>query len=259
MNDIDARFAFAEEAMQEAGALAKGYFDRVATLTIKSKGLQDVVSEADVSVEKYLKAALAERFPDDAFFGEETGLSEIGGRRGIWVCDPIDGTQPFLSGMRSWCVSLAYVHDGVLQFGFVFAPADGEIFSGGIGRPALLNGEPIVPHAGKTIRDGIVSVGYSTRLPPDLTLGILTRLLRGGGMYHRNGSGALCLCYVACGRLLGYVEAHINSWDCLGAIAVVESAGGRVNDFLVGDALKEGNRIIAGPPAVFGELVGLMD
>ena len=33
------------------------------------------------------------------------------GRRrqaGIWVVDPIDGTQPFVSGMTSWCVSIAF-------------------------------------------------------------------------------------------------------------------------------------------------------
>ena len=50
-------------------------------------------------------------------------------------------------------------------------------------------------------------------------------------MFYRDGSGALMLCYVACGRLIGYVEPHINSWDCLGALAVLEAAGGRSNDF----------------------------
>ena len=82
----------------------------------------------------------------------------------------------------------------------------------------------------------------------------MSRLLHAGGMYYRNGSGAVGLCYVACGRLLGYVEPHINSWDCLGAVAVVEAAGGRVSDVLAGNGLRSGNPIVAGPPAVFDAL-----
>ena len=94
---------------------------------------------------------------------------------------------------------------------------------------------------------------------PSRILPVLQRLLEQGGMFHRNGSGALSLCYVACGRLLGYVEPHINSWDCLAAIAVIEGAGGRTNDFLAGDALLRGNRIVAGPPAMFDQLAALLD
>lgn len=69
-------------------------------------------------------------------------------------------------------------------------------------------------------------------------------------MFYRDGFGAVTLCYVACGRLLGHVEPHINSWDCLDGMAVVEAARGRINDHLRDDALLAGNRIVAGPPAV---------
>jgi myo-inositol-1(or 4)-monophosphatase len=256
---IAARFDVARQLILDAGALANSYFQRLETLTIKSKGVQDMVSEADLDTEMLIKRRLAEAFPQDAFLGEETGITEIAGKSGIWVVDPIDGTQPFVSGMSSWCVSIAYVQDGVLQFGLVYSPAQNELFLGGRGIPATLNGREISPHKGTRLTDGIVSVGYSLRIPPDTALGILSKLLRQGGMFHRNGSGALALCYVACGRLLGYVEGHINSWDCLGAIAVIEAAGGRTNDFLVGDALTKGNRIVAGAPAVFDQLTALME
>ena len=77
-------------------------------------------------------------------------------------------------------------------------------------------------------------------------------------MFIRNGSGALGLCDVACGRLLGYVEPHINSWDCLGAVGVLNAAGARVSDFLAGDGLLRGNPIVAGPPAVYEQLVTVL-
>ena len=77
-------------------------------------------------------------------------------------------------------------------------------------------------------------------------------------MFLRNGSGALGLCDIACGRLIGYVEAHINPWDCLGAIGVCRSAGVRVNDYLSNNGLLRGGPIVAGSPQVFDQLVDVL-
>lgn len=255
--DLTPRFDFALTLVQEAGALALGYFQNLGSLTIKSKGLQDMASEADLNTELLIKKRLAETFPEDAFFGEETGAGAIAPGQGVWVVDPIDGTQPFISGLSSWCVSIAFVVDGTLQFGTVFAPARGELFAGGRGFPATLNGQPVGRHPGTSIRDGLVATGYSPRVSGAQFLGPFTQLLERGGMFFRDGSGALNLAYVAAGRFLGYMEPHINSWDCLGAIAVIEAAGLRVNDFLAGDALHKGNKIVAGVPGVYEELAAL--
>ena len=46
---------------------------------MRSKGPQDVVSEADFAVEGLIKQRLAEAFPEDAFFGEETGYTQVAG------------------------------------------------------------------------------------------------------------------------------------------------------------------------------------
>lgn len=251
---IAARFDLGLALVREAGDHAAGYLRDRASLSIRSKGLQDVASEADVATELLIRERLAERYPDDGFLGEETGASEIRPGQGIWVVDPIDGTQPYVSGLSSWCVSIAYVEAGALRFGMVYAPGRGELFAGGAGLPATLNGEPLGPHPARSLRDGITGVGYSTRVQPSEFLPVLSRLLERGGMFYRDGSGALTLCYAAAGRLIGYIEPHINSWDCLGALAVIEAAGLRTSDFLAGDGLLKGNRLIAGNEAVYAEL-----
>jgi myo-inositol-1(or 4)-monophosphatase len=252
------RLAFATEVIREAGTVALGYSGRLSTLTVNSKGVQDVVSEADVAVENHLKGRLADRFPTDAFLGEETGHADFPGSTGIWVVDPIDGTQPFVSGLATWCISMAYVRDGAVLLGLVLNPVADELFAGGDGVAATLNGEPVRPHPGRSLADGLTYLGYSPRVGPEKILPVLERLLGAGGMFLRNGSGALGLCDVACGRLIGYVEPHINSWDCLGAVAVLEAAGARVSDFLAGDGLLQGNPIVAGPPAVYDDLVAVL-
>lgn len=251
---LQPRYDFALALIRDAGQLALGYFKNRDQLTIKSKGLQDMASEADLNTEVLIRDRLKASFPEDAFLGEETGISSFAPGQGIWVVDPIDGTQPFVSGLPSWCVSIAFVKDDVLQFGMVYAPVLDELYAGGIGFPATVNGRPVASHPGTTIRDGLVAVGYSTRVGADVFLPLLDRFLHAGGMFYRDGSGALMLCYVATGRLIGYVEPHINSWDCLGAIAVLNAAGLQTSDFLANDGLNKGNHIIAGKPSVYAEL-----
>lgn len=259
--DLDARFAFGTRLVEEAAALALGYFRRLGSLTIKSKGPQDMASEADLNTEILIKERLAQAFPEDAFLGEETGRSEsVAGARGIWVVDPIDGTQPFVSNMPNWCVSIAFVLDGRVELGFVAAPARSEIFIGRRGHGATLNGQPIHVRPGARITDGLTGLGHSARIPPAVFLPLLAAVLNKGGMFFRNGSGALMLCDVACGRLVGYVEQHINSWDCLAALAIIEAAGGVVSDFLADDGMWTGHPLAAGAPEVFptlAELVGV--
>lgn len=251
--EIADRFEFGKELIQQAGMLAAGYFRNIDSLTIESKGPQDMVSEADRDVEILIRDHLKSRFPNDAFFGEETGASELQGAGGIWVVDPIDGTQPFVSNLPDWCISIGFLVGNSIEIGLVLSPIHNELFAARKGHGATLNGKPI--HCkGRSIKDGVVSVGYSMRVPPATSLTILRNLLEGGGKFHRNGSAALSLCYVAAGRLLAYVEPHVNSWDCAASLAIIAEAGGQINDFLANDGLLRGNRIIAAPPAAYREI-----
>ncbi len=248
------RFEFAVILVREAGDVALSYFNRRAELPVATKGAQDFASEADLQTEVLIKQRLSEAFPQDAFLGEETGATEYSPEQGIWVVDPIDGTQPFISGLTSWCVSIAFVRGGKLLFGTVYAPARNELFAGGIGFPATLNGKPVARPQAKSIRSGLTGTGYSPKSAVGDFLPAFTRFLEAGGMFYRDGSGALGLCYVADGRLVGFFEPAIKSWDCLGAIAVIHAAGLKTSNFLGGDGLFKGNPIVAGSDSVCEEL-----
>jgi myo-inositol-1(or 4)-monophosphatase len=252
------RFDFAKNLIIEAGDLAMQYFGNLAELSIMSKGARDMVSDADFAVERLIKDRLLSTYPDDAYLGEETGRVQGNQDSGIWVVDPIDGTQPFLSGLRTWCISIAYVQGNDVMLGMVNNPAAGELFTGGVGRTAELNGRPIAPREAPSLTDGLTYVGCNPRLRPEQVIPVLDRLLQAGGMFFRNGSGALGLCDIACGRLIGYVEAHINSWDCLGGIGVCRSAGVRVSDYVSENSLLNGGPIVAGTPQVFDQLVAVL-
>ena len=123
---VSGRYEFGLALIREAGDKALGYFNARDQLTVKNKGPQDLASEADLNTELLIRERLAKAFPQDAFLGEETQPTAYEPGQGIWVVDPIDGTQPFCLGLSSWCVSIGFMQDGVIQFGFVIAPAPSE-------------------------------------------------------------------------------------------------------------------------------------
>ncbi len=243
------RLAVAEAVAREAGALALRRFRRLDRLTVERKGLQDVVSAADREVEDLIRDRLAALLPEDGVLGEERGMAE-GGSGAVWVVDPIDGTWCFLNGIGAWCVSIACVVEGRIEIGVVFDPCSGEMFAAARGRGARLDGRPMRVAEARSLEEGTLGVGFSHRSRGEEIGPLITEILERGGMYHRHGSGALGLAWTACGRLVGYLEPHMNSWDCLAGLLLIEEAGGFVNDFLAGDGLTEGNPVVAGPPGL---------
>jgi len=256
-DQLNRRAEAAEAAVREAGALALDFYRRRGDLKIDSKGLQDVVSQADHDCESLIEAFLAREFPEDSLLGEEGGLRQNGPT--LWVVDPIDGTSNFLRGVAHWCVSLGIVVDGRALVGFIYDPAADEMFSAVAGRGAALNGEPIRVSGETDIRRARIGLGFSYRTAVAPHARDVETLLDAGCEYLRLGSGALGLAYTACGRLDGYWERHINLWDVAGGLVIVEEAGGRISDFMTRDVATTGNEILAATPALFDPLRSLVD
>lgn len=261
MDDIRQRLAFACDTARAAGKLAHGYFNDLSSLTVVSKGVQDMATEADVNTEDLIRAAIARQYPQDDFFGEESADAYVAkADAGIWVVDPIDGTQPFINGIRSWCISIAYILDDQVVLGVIYDPCADEMFAATAGGGATLNGRQMKVADVNTVAEGLVSIGYSNRVAPAATLEPLQRLMLAQGMFHRSGSGALSLAYVAAGRLIGYFEPHMNIWDCAAGILLVQEAGGQAYDCLSQDNyLINGSPVIAATAGVYSQLLAIVN
>lgn len=253
MDDFPERMAFAERLCREAGQVGLDYFQNRGALQVDRKGAQDWVSEADRKVELFIRDRLAERYPADGIVGEEHAPK--GGQSGFdWVIDPIDGTTNFVNGIPAWTVVLAGVARGQTQVGVIHDPNAKETFSARRGGGAMLNGAPMRVASGVALDSGTVAVGYSNRVTAANVLPLISDLVQDGAMFHRNASGALSLAYVAAGRLLGYLEEHMNAWDCLAGQLMVAEAGGRVEAQDAGAMIRQGGRVIAGSRDVFDRL-----
>lgn len=255
-NDLDHRLNFTVDIARRAGDLAMGFFKAIDKLTIESKGHQDLVSNADREVELFVRAALAEAYPQDGIVGEEHAPVE-GSSGYVWIIDPIDGTANFVRGIPAWTVVIACVKDNRGVVGVVHEPSTGETFRARRGGGAFVNDRPIKVTGATSLKEGSIGVGFNPRVDATRAVSLIDALLKEGGLFFRNASGALMLAYVAAGRLLGYTEEHMNSWDCVAAMLIIEEAGGIVEPFNRGDVAKNGTVAIAGGKGVFDRIRAL--
>ncbi|PTE13797.1 inositol monophosphatase family protein [Pseudogemmobacter blasticus] len=250
MTEISTRHAAARRIAAEAGALALDYFRKWDQLTIDVKGHQDFVSEADRNVELAVRAALAKAFPQDGIVGEE-GAAQEGTSGFTWVIDPIDGTTNFINGIPQWCVILACVHNGKTVIGVVHDPVHDELHHAVAGGGAFCNDRPIRCSAKTSLREGSLGVGFSGRTHVEGIKRLVNGCCDAGTVFWRNGSGGLSLAYVATGRILGYVEEHMNAWDFLAGHLIVAEAGGRVVPVDADEAIARGGRVVVAGAGVF--------
>ena len=192
----------------------------------------DIVTEVDKAAERFIFDRLTTARPDDGFLGEEGASAES--RSGVtWVVDPIDGTVNFVYGIPYYAISIAATVDGRSVAGVVVNVESGECFTATEGGGAFLDETPLrVGTVGpaKSLSQRLVGTGFN--YVEHVKLGQTTAV---SAMLHevrdirRMGSAALDLCSVAAGRIDGYIEEGLNSWDMAAGGLVATEAGARLD------------------------------
>lgn len=215
------------------------------------KGHQDYLTEVDGAVERMIKAALAEAFPEDAFLGEEGGGSAA---RSLWVVDPIDGTANFARGGHFWCISIAHMTDGVGDIGVVAAPVLGRIYAARRGGGAFCDGTPLRVSQVTKPGEAVIELDWTPSLPRPDFLRSVDRILEAGFEFRRSGACALALALVAQGVSDGFAESFTKPWDALAGCVLVREAGGLTSHFEHRLLERMGNPIIAAGPGLYDAL-----
>jgi myo-inositol-1(or 4)-monophosphatase len=225
------------------------------------KGVIDLVTEYDKRSERCLLDHIRRRFPGDAVLAEESGAHAAAGPGAArWIVDPLDGTTNFAHNYPFFAVSVGAEVDGRLAAGAVYDPVRDEMFSAAVGHGAMLNGTPIRTSAVATVGDALLVTGfpYSVREHPETILPLFEAfLLRAQGV-RRDGSAALNLCYLACGRFDGMWESHLNPWDVAAGALIVREAGGFVTDYAGGEFRLDGRQILASNGSLHEEMRAIL-
>jgi myo-inositol-1(or 4)-monophosphatase len=206
-------------------------------MEVRRKSSHELVTNADIRSEMFLRERLGAAEPGAGFLGEETSGKDFP-EPPFWIVDPLDGTNNYAHGFPMFSVSLAYWDGSRVLCGCVHDPLREETFTAEYGRGAFLNGRPVSCTLTDDLSDCLVATGFPYHRR-DGDLGVDLRPLeyflgRVQGV-RRGGSASLDMAYVACGRLDGFFEQSLKPWDMAAGYVLVTEAGGSVTAYEGGE------------------------
>lgn len=252
----------AVKAARRAGTVINRASFDLDRIKVTEKGHNDFVTEIDKVAELAIIDILKNAYPDHALLGEESGASANlhDDNENIWIIDPIDGTTNFIHGFPQYCVSIALQQRGQITQAVVYDPTRNDLFTATKGAGAYLNEKRIRVSRRDKMADALIGTGFPSRDMSGLDeyLKMFRAMTEKCAGLRRPGAAALDLAYVAAGRLDGFFEKGLQSWDMAAGALLITEAGGIVGDFSgESDYLHQGN-VIAGTPKIFAQMVNLL-
>lgn len=214
----------ARAAVVEAGRIAMRYFRQKHDRWEKGPG--QIVTEADVAIDRFLHAELLRDPATDGWLSEETEDDRLRlERRRVWVVDPIDGTRSFAEGTPEFTISVGLLVNDQPVLGFVLNPAKVELFEARRGEGAFLNGRPIRVTGARALEGArIVASKFESRRRNFAALLPRAELSNIGSLAYK-------LALVAAGRFDGYLSwRRTHDWDIAAAVLLLAEAGGVITD-----------------------------
>lgn len=243
----------------QAGEILRASYGKRHQVT--HKGVIDLVTEADKNSETYLLGEIQRNYPGHTIISEEAG--RLDGQDGhCWYIDPLDGTINYAHGVPLFAVSAAYAAGGQVQLGVVVDPMRNEVFSAERGRGAWLNGEPLHISSIQDLQNALLVTGFPYNMwttAQENLVNFKRFSIRTQGV-RRLGSAALDMAYVAAGRLDGYWEHKVETWDVAAGVLLVREAGGVVTRLDgSGNPLDEPVQVLAANPGMHAKMVEVIN
>jgi myo-inositol-1(or 4)-monophosphatase len=223
-------------AARAGGAVLVEGLQRPKQVELKSERAS-IVTWADVAAQAAIVGVIAERFPDHAVLAEEDHADDREGEVAeppvTWLVDPLDGTSNYAHGVPFACTSVAVRDADGLAAGAIFDPFREELFTAVRGGGAWLDGERLAVSAVDSPSRALVCTGIQSDDPDAIAafgrrIVALSRQCRG---VRCVGSPALCLAYVAAGRIDAFLERDATfAWDVGAGALLITEAGGRIED-----------------------------
>lgn len=245
----------AVRAARSAGNVISRSMARLDSISVQVKERNDFVTEVDRNAENEIIAILRKAYPDHAILAEESGVTS--GDDFQWIIDPLDGTTNFLHGFPQFAVSIALRHRGRLEQAVVYDPLSQELFTATRGDGAMLNDRRIRVSNRTGLEGALLGTGFPFRAQHhlDTYLDMFRALFPQSAGIRRAGAAALDLAYVAAGRLDGFWEIGLSTWDMAAGVLLIQEAGGLSSDFSGGHNHLESGNLVAGNPKVFAEIL----
>ena len=213
--------AVATQLAIEAGAALRRH-RADGPLQVMRKPGDEPVTAADLESDAIIRRGLAEAFPADALFTEESpdSVERLANRR-VWIVDPLDSTSNYIGGGDEYSVSIGLAIDGQAALGVVYNPTRDELVAGSLGQGVTLNGAAVAATTVAELRRAHLTISRK-EMQGGLPQGLSTLALR------PVASMAYKLARVAAGLDDGAVSfKRRKEWGTCAGVALVLAAGGR--------------------------------
>jgi myo-inositol-1(or 4)-monophosphatase len=212
----------AEVLAQEAGTLIRQGL--VIGQQREWKADQTPVTAVDKDVNQLVIDTIHAQFPDHSILAEE-GSDLTRSQEYIWVCDPVDGTFPFMHGIPISTFTLALVHQGQPIFGLIYDPFTERLFVAEKGQGTTLNGKPIKTSTHTTLQNASMGI-VLWKGNAEIYLPIVTKLVDVGAKVFQPLSIAYMDALVAAGEFVATIFPGTSAHDSAAAKIIIEEAGG---------------------------------
>jgi len=239
------------EAAGAAADISRSYFRGNLDVTIKED--RTPVTRADVECEQAIRRIILDAFPDDGFYGEETGRTGAGSDR-LWLVDPIDGTKAFVRQYPFFSTQIALMAGEEFLLGVSCGTMFEELAWAERNKGAWLEGtrlevSDIDDPARAAISTGnlksLANSGGWARLAE--FVGIADRIRGYGDFYQYH--------LLAAGKIDAVIESDVNILDIAALSVIVTEAGGLFTD-LNGDPPRLDTRsVLAANPGLHARLL----
>jgi myo-inositol-1(or 4)-monophosphatase len=239
---------FALELAQMAGGIAEAHFRQPITVENKGASKFDPVTNADRAIERVLRAAIVERYPDHGIVAEEEGERPSGGEY-TWFIDPIDGTRAFMTGSPLWGTLIGLTRRERPLFGVLAQPVLEEVFFGGPSGSWLIKADGRDRLRSRLCSSLETAVLASTH--PDMFVGNKAeafQALAAQCLLSRFGGDCYNYAMLAAGHIDLVVESQLKPYDIVPLIPILEGAGCIVTDWGGGPTLDGGDVVAAATP-----------
>lgn len=249
-------FTLAAQRMADAAREAiRPYFR--AQPDIEHKDDDSPVTIADKNAEKAIRAIIEESFPEHGIIGEEFG-SKNEDADYVWVIDPIDGTQSFVTGVPLYCTLIALLHKGTPILGLIDQPNLKERWMGRKDRKTTLNGTPVSCRSCASLPDATLMATALDMFNAKERVGF--DRLQEATARARFSADAYGYALLATGCVDIVCESSMKFHDFAALIPIIDGAGGKITDW-AGNTLTQSSagRILAcGDKELHTEVIKLL-
>ncbi len=222
-NEFLKYLSFAHYLADRAGSIIFKFYksNKLILSNKKSKEKKELITNADLIIEKEITKLITMHYPEHNIIGEELGnkkkLSDF-----TWIIDPIDGTKAYATGIPVFGFLLALKYKEQFLLGLVDQPVIKERFWNNL-ESSFMNGNKIKTSKCKKIKEAFVA---STDPNMFKNFNELNNVIFKKFNFVRWGTDVLGYLRCAEGKLDAVIERDIKIWDIAALEPIVRLAGG---------------------------------